>query len=44
MKLQLSPAALNHYGESGFASDNKPLFLARDINEGMEFDSDKDKF
>lgn len=43
MQLQLCPAALNHYGKSGFASDNKLLFLAGDINDRMAFDSDKDK-
>lgn len=44
MKPQLCTAALNHYSESGFASDNKLLFLARDINDRVVFDSDKDKY
>lgn len=44
MNLQLCTTALNHYSESGFASDNKLLFLAGDINDRVVFDSDKDKY
>lgn len=41
MKVQLCTATLNHYAESASASDNKLLFLARDINDSSIFNSDR---
>lgn len=38
MKLQLCTAALNRYPASASASDNKLLFLAREINDRKVFE------